>query len=83
MKTRAYHIHTRSISCPVQLLRACTHVLCAGEGKPSSVSRGALSNKSVYASLQNEFDAIRQFSRIYKMISHSIVIIQFLKIDWL
>ena len=49
MKTRAYHIHTRSTSCSVQLLRACTHVLCAGEGKPSSVSRGALSNKRVCA----------------------------------
>ena len=41
--------HIRPTSSTVQLLRACTHVLCAGEGKPSSVSRGALSNKRVCA----------------------------------
>ena len=75
METRAYHIHTCSVSCPVQLLRACTHILRAGEGRASSVSRGELSNKPKCSSLENEFDAIRQFSRIYKMISHSTVII--------
>ena len=75
METRAYYIHTCSVFCPVQILRACTHILRAGEGKPSAVSRGELSNKCKCSSLKNEFDAIRQFSRIYKMISHSTVII--------
>lgn len=40
----------------------------------------AFKQTCVCSSLQNEFDAIRQFSRIHKMISHSTVIIQFFKL---